>query len=587
MSEVTSIDDLLSRVGPLREILDDLNVKYVTIAANGFWSFEKLGRMRTGNKPIPGAIVRGIGELVPADRHLRHGDWALRRYDGVGGPSILIERLPVAIADRLPQEILAVLKKQMRQNGNGGVIGQPGCGKAALLLWLALQIPDEPVLYVSENPPAEFPGNHIVHVYPPTTPGERRSLERFVRLSATVMWDRIASPEDLLTLFGFPGAKRRWLTLDSSSIRSALRMLAGAVQYGCDARFSTLLSLSTSVIGRPEPRNLAVREQEGWTEPFCSGESALEYLAAFEDRDVRRLVTTELSVPDISLRPKVEVAEDFAAEAEEFQTPVMTELTEASEASEASETSEAEEASEAPEPGLHTIEVDVDADAVDGVDDAATGVLRKEDADAVPELLDGSEQETELHLPLRARLGGGLPEVTRQYDEKPPEIGIPETTASLIESRKSADETPARINVENLRITTDGALSGDYLEVAAASGDEDSYPEDDFSGVLAEDLDFEQLADDMLSEISEVESSEDSRPRGAVASTDPAQPIFLSEEDIEPIEEAHEDTVAARISVKDLARRMKQMGQNEEESTREFTLNEKLLTLRQSRESED
>lgn len=573
MTQPATIADVLSRTTDLRETLDDLNVQHVAIASSGAWTFEKLGRIRSGGDPLHADTVRDLAALVPHGRHLRHAEWAIRRLDGVGGPSLLIERLPVAIADRLPHEILSVLKKQVRARGNGALIGPPGSGKAALMLWLALQIPDETVIFVSENPPAQFPGSHIIHVFPPTTAGERRVLERFVRLSATVMWDRISSTDDLSSLFGFPGAKRRWFSLDASNVGSALRRLTGAVQHGCDASFSAILSLTTSVIGRPEPQNLAIRTAGRWTEPFLAGDSCLEALDAFDA--LSRIGAVAPTAPErgeaATAAPSVdEVADAHEAAAGDVEEP------------------DAIAASDDGAGGPLTIEID-EEDA-QPQDDAVTGMLMRDELEELREQQLEILEDDDLPSPFKIDdKGNNVAEVTRAYTETPAEVGF--GRAELNQRVTSHDDTldhddpPPRAEQEVLRTTAAGSVDEAELLRLYDVYEEVDYDHseigDDFSGVFDADLDLESLAEQMLSEISDGNI-------GAIGATDPEQPVLLSEDDLELIDPDESDATIARSGeIVSLARGMKVPQPGEEESTKEFQLDDKLKWLRRDSTTED
>lgn len=611
MSESPDIARHLRDMPELQAILDDLNVKWVTIAANGHWSYEKLGRTRHVSKPLDRDTLRAVADGVPVGRHARSGEWAVRKYEGVQGAALLIERLPVAVADRLPQEVLATLKRQVRQTGNGVLVGQPGAGKGALLLWLALQIPDEPVLYVSENPPSEFPGNHIMHVFPPSTAQERRALERFVRLTPTVMWDRVANTEDLRTLFGFPGARRRWFTLDSSSVRSALRLLTAATQRGCDARFSAMLSLGSSVIGRPEARNMVVRDDGVWDELYCEGESCLGLLEAYETSDIRRLSPTEVSVPAIPLDdyPPAEI-EAPAPVDDEPAAPVDDEGAHEGGLEEVTDPSAAAMKDSDP----HTVPVDVDiSEAEYDPDEAITGMLPREEVRELREqqMRKAGDDEGEMAGAIKeATAERDVPEVTKHYVDMPDEI------AERIAAGKQSDEqaeylnrlmpglgldessgsgpVPA-VNIDDLRITSIETVDEADLDVIEDIDDPyDSLDDDsDYSGVFDGDLDFDSLAQDMLSEISEADviEVESDNVNAAFAATNPEHRIILSDEDIESVEQELDETRTASSEVVAIAARRTAEDAGEEQqqgdSTKEFTLDEKLLALRRRRQNDD
>lgn len=446
---MSDIHQLFDDAAELREAVLDLNVRFVRIAANGHWSYDKLGRTRHGVQPIALATVQQVAERVPSNRPLRAGEWALRKIEGVNGAALLIERLPIAIADRLQQTVLTTLKQQVKSDGNGALIGQPGSGKSGLLLWLALQIPDQPVLYIAENPPNEFPGTHVMHVFPPGNPDERRALERFARLAPVVMWERLTRPDDLSTLFGFAGASRRWFTSDASEIDGALNLLNAAHRGGFDVALHTILYLASSVIGRPEARNLLIRDDATWREVWTSGTSLLHLLNG--------------EPPPAPLAP-------------------------------------------APAAQL-TIEVsDLDVEAQPRSDDAVTGMIP---GDAIEELRE------------RGMLGDEPPpsEATRAYVETPREL-----LHDLTKPSRYFDEAPdavvdAEVKLEDLRITTMDELNPEDLsQLQEELGDLDS----DFSEVLREEIDFDLIASEMLSEISDIEPLLDE----AAMATDPNQVVL-------------------------------------------------------------
>ncbi len=293
-SDAKRFGELLGAAAALRSVLEDANVRFVAVTPNGEFSYVKLGRRRPGESALERSDVERLAACVQGDTVLRWHEWAIRSYAGSAGKSLLIERLPAAVVDRLPNDVLAQLRRQIRRDGNGIIVGLPGASKGALLLWLAMQIPDESIVVVSENPPTELPGSHVFHVYPPTSEADRRKVERLTRLSDIVFWDRVTGEDDLRTLFGFPGARRRWFTLDASSISSALRTLLGVMSSGTDARIETILSLRSSVIGRPEVTNLLLKEDD-WVEIYKQDDSALDAVGAFSSHDVAKLGLTRRS----------------------------------------------------------------------------------------------------------------------------------------------------------------------------------------------------------------------------------------------------------------------------------------------------
>ncbi len=587
---MTTIADILARLPELSRTLDDLNVLHVTIAPSGIWSFEKLGRVRSGGGRLDGTELARLADRVAPSSPTLHDDWAIRRLDGVSGPTLLLERLPVAIADRLPQKILATLKGEVRQSGAGALIGPPGCGKAALMLWLALQVPDEPAIFVSENPPSEFPGEHISHVYPPSNIGERRTLERLARLAGTVFWDRVSGVEDLEVLFGFPGARRRWFSLDAASPRSALRRLRGATNVGCDVRLTTVLALGKSVIGRPEPKHLVVRSADGWAETFSGDAECAELLKAFDTAESGVLRTTELSVPGFILPPStVHLADDFVDEAVENDAPIVSQSQRPAAASDSSP-------ADAP-PATFASDSPLTVEVAERADDAVTGMLMNHELDELREQQMKAEEgnpHKRLTVGARKSQDGMVPEVTKAYTETPHEL-IPGINDAVTPVAKVAPDLGGG-EASEVDLPDDSSPSVEVqFDVYEDVEYDDSEVEDDYSGVLDPGLDFASLAEEMLSELSEVEPLEDH------GSTDPSKPVLLSASDIEAIDsqeladleiedlepldpdDSFAETVASSGDLARLAGITRTTGTPDQESTKEFEQRNRLSRLPKNR----
>jgi hypothetical protein len=93
------------------------------------------------------------------------------------------------------------------------------------MLWLAGQLGRKSLVFVSELPPEQLPGPSATHVYPPTTRGERRDLERLLRAHDCIFWDRLNDPDDLSILVDTPGVHNRWITMDAENPAEALLRL--------------------------------------------------------------------------------------------------------------------------------------------------------------------------------------------------------------------------------------------------------------------------------------------------------------------------------------------------------------------------
>lgn len=257
MSELRNI---ISKTPELLSALDDVNVLFVSIAGTGRFEYVKLGRRRKGSVSVAEAEMRQLAALLKSGQHVE-GEWVARMFGGVGPGAILIERRPVAIVERLAQNVLNALRLSVKREGDGVVIGPPGASKSSVLLWLSTQITDEAVLFVSENPPAELPGAHVTHVFPPNA-DTARDFERLLRVSPVVFWDRIRDLKDLQTLSACFG--RKWFSLDRSTPESSASFFESAKAAGVMLDLATVLALSVSVIGRPEVRSFAFKESMGW-----------------------------------------------------------------------------------------------------------------------------------------------------------------------------------------------------------------------------------------------------------------------------------------------------------------------------------
>lgn len=264
----SSLHERLDVIPEFRGVIEDANVKHVMIQPSGRYQFVKLGRHRSGTAIVTDEVLAAYQEIARAGG--RSGEWMVRVYDGAWGSTLLLERLPTTIVDRMPPAVLSNLKRLVRKDGMGMVLGSPGSSKSTILLWLAMQSTDETIVLVSENPPIELPSNHLIHVYPPSSDAQRRELERLVRLSAAVFWDR-ATVDDLVSLLTFPTARRRWFSMDGRA-KDVPNVLRAMETRGLAPRLDAVLLVSTSVIGRSEVQNLVVRESGEWDEVYAVNE---------------------------------------------------------------------------------------------------------------------------------------------------------------------------------------------------------------------------------------------------------------------------------------------------------------------------
>jgi len=298
----SSLSERLDTMPEFRAVIEDANVKHVMIQPSGRYEYVKLGRQRSGSSAVSTELLATYHEIAQAGG--RSGEWMVRVYDGAWGATLLLERLPTTIVDRMPPAVLNNLKRMVRKDGMGMILGSPGASKYTILLWLAMQSTDETIVLVSENPPLELPSNHLIHVYPPSSPEQRRELERLVRLSATVFWDR-ATVDDLVLLLTFPAAKRRWFSMDGRA-KDVPNVLHAMEARGLAPRLDAVMLVSTSVIGRSEVQNLVVREAGEWDEVYAADEPMAHLLGRPPLAISQALPVVRLSQAPPSLVPDIE-----------------------------------------------------------------------------------------------------------------------------------------------------------------------------------------------------------------------------------------------------------------------------------------
>ena len=248
-----SISNWLQEHPSLARILDDKSVGFVFVECSGNWHFSKLGRVRTGTALPSEATAKFHGLLSGADQG-SWGDWSCRIFQGAQGPSLLIERRPSASDDRLSPEIRRRLQRCVAQPGNGVIVGPPGSGKSALLLWLCEQVTEGPVLVVSECAPDRDDGAVFTHLFPPVDLVSARSLDRLLRLSPSVFWDRLDQHADLRAFLVSGSSSRRWCTVDSDAADEVDRILDTLRQDGIQV--DCVVELGCSIIGRSEVKNV-------------------------------------------------------------------------------------------------------------------------------------------------------------------------------------------------------------------------------------------------------------------------------------------------------------------------------------------
>lgn len=436
-----SLNERLDTIPEFRGVIEDANVKHVMIQPSGRFEYVKLGRHRSGTVTVSDDLLELYCEIAAAGG--RTGEWMVRVYDGAWGPTLLLERLPTTIVDRMPPAVLNNLKRLVRKDGMGMVLGSPGASKSTILLWLAMQSTDETIVLVSENPPVELPSNHLVHVYPPSSPEQRRELERLVRLSATVFWDR-ATVDDLVLLLTFPTARRRWFSMDGRA-KDVPNVLHAMEARGLVPRLDAVLLVSTSVIGRSEVQNLVIRESGEWDEVYAVAEPMAQLLGRPPLAISQALPVVRPSKPTPALVPEPEESLEEVG----LQEPSSMGIRK--------------------RPGHPTIDFDnpltipvdqidpeflvVDSDIAEP--DQATGLISGADLAAFGPRR-SAKDSGEIEVPAFAH--SNLPEVTRQYTESLHHSQTATADAEFLNNllpaiQRDRSTSPAHVNLEDMRIT--------------------------------------------------------------------------------------------------------------------------------------
>jgi hypothetical protein len=506
---VNSLNERLDSIPEFRGVIEDANVKHVMIQPSGRFEYVKLGRHRTGTATVSRDLLELYSEIAASGG--RTGEWMVRVYDGAWGMSFLLERLPTTVVDRMPPAVLNNLKRLVRKDGMGMILGSPGSSKSTILLWLAMQSTEETIVLVSENPPVDLPSNHLIHVYPPSSPEQRRQLERLVRLSATVFWDR-ATVDDLVLLLTFPTARRRWFSMDgrAKDVPNVIRAMEGR---GLAPRLDAILLVSTSVIGRSEVQNLVIRESGEWDEVYAVSDPMAHLLG-------RPPLAISQALPAVRPAAAPVPAPEASPEGVGLQEPSSMGIRK--------------------RPGHPTVDFDnpltIPVDQIDpeflmaesdiAEADQATGLISGADLAALGRR--SAKDSGEIEVPAFAN--SNLPEVTRQYTESMHHSQTATADAEFLNNllptiQRDRSTSPAHVNLEDMRITRaeevedrdiehSRALRDAYLKVQGEAEREnvefeDQFHEDDDDDSEVDEVLAGVVSESQLEEISGIFSTDD------------------------------------------------------------------------------
>ncbi|MGM0556593.1 MAG: hypothetical protein ACQEVA_09480 [Myxococcota bacterium] len=214
------------------------------------------------------------------------GPWSFRALRSGDGWTVFGERRSQMETSNLDHDVRNALLEQAKRGGTGLFVGPPDSGKASLMLWLAAQLGRKSLVFVSELPPRQLPGPSATHVYPPTTRGERRDLERLLRAHDCIFWDRLNDPDDLSMLIDTPGVHNRWITMDAENPAEALLRLDFLSIGRLPIDFESFAVTGFNDKHEPCLFNLLCFERGEWREHFALS------------RSVKSLLQNQPEVPD-------------------------------------------------------------------------------------------------------------------------------------------------------------------------------------------------------------------------------------------------------------------------------------------------
>ena len=220
--------ELLDHIPLLGEALSqEDNLEHVMVLPTGRWTTQQNGRVRRRTNVLDSEAVEQLATWLAAHPGASlHGTWLMEVLEGVAGPLIAIERRPTAADNLGDSSIRDALKPHITRGENGIILGPVRAKKLDLLCWIAQQFIQEQILLISDRAPTKELGPRVVHLYPPRSGEALARMARLLRRCDAVLWDEVTSAEQLRTALGYPGARRRWVTMDCATPRAGLDALA-------------------------------------------------------------------------------------------------------------------------------------------------------------------------------------------------------------------------------------------------------------------------------------------------------------------------------------------------------------------------
>lgn len=209
----------------IKLISEDATQK-IKLAPTGELCILRDRRWKITDAAVDASAVRSLASVIDEYGGLVElGPWSFRVLRSGSGWTVFGEQRAEMATSNLDSGVREALLEQAKRGGTALFVGPPDSGKSSLMLWLADQLGRKSLVFVSELPPEELPGPSATHVYPPTSRGERRDLERLLRAHDCVFWDRLNHPDDLAVLIDTPGIHNRWVTMDAENPAEALLRL--------------------------------------------------------------------------------------------------------------------------------------------------------------------------------------------------------------------------------------------------------------------------------------------------------------------------------------------------------------------------
>ena len=225
-AEHNELASLIRALPPLEEALSEDGVEHLMLLPSGRWTARQEGVARRRTTVLDEASLEALATwLVDHPGARLDGTWLFDVVPGVRGTLVTAERCPTPSDSLASPLVMEALKKQITRGENGVILGPVRARKLELLCWIAQQFIQEQIILISDRPPTAQLGPRVVHLFPPRTPEELARVRRLIRRCDAVLWDEVESREVLQAALGYPGAKRRWITMDAATTRAGFEAL--------------------------------------------------------------------------------------------------------------------------------------------------------------------------------------------------------------------------------------------------------------------------------------------------------------------------------------------------------------------------